>query len=108
MSSGRIYLIGVLIVILLLIAAGWILIRSRSDRVTASPLTNLDCCQCTALGEDRLYPFPQVPGYTCHEYCYQGCLERGNSEIVCKIGGVTGYELECPDVLLPTVTPFGE
>jgi hypothetical protein len=49
-----------------------------------------------------------VPGYTCEEYCYQGCLERDNNEIVCKLGNVSGYEMECPDVLPPTVTPYGD
>ena len=56
----------------------------------------LDCCQCTALGKDQDVPFGKQPGYTCAEICFQGCLERGYSKTVCKLGQVGGYALACP------------
>lgn len=108
MTTRRVYLFIALIALLLLLTAGLVLMRSRSDPVSPSSATTLDCCQCTAIGNDQGDPYEKVPGYTCDEYCYQGCLERDNSEIICKLGSVGGYELECPDVLLPTVTPYGD
>jgi hypothetical protein len=62
---------------------------------TPTELT-LDCCQCTALGIDQDSPFRKPPGYTCADYCFQGCLERGYSDIVCRTGRVGGYALVCP------------
>lgn len=56
----------------------------------------LDCCQCTALGRDQHVPFRPEPGYTCEELCMRGCLER-KSETVCKMGGVGGYAVPCPE-----------
>jgi hypothetical protein len=111
MTTRRLYLIIALVVVLLLfLTVGLVLMRSPSDTVsvTSPAATILGCCQCTAIGNDQGYPYEKVSGYTCDEYCYQGCLERDNSEIVCKLGSVGGYELACPDVLLPTVTPYGE
>lgn len=75
---------------------------------TASPSAPLECCQCTALGKDQDSPFLQVPGYTCADYCFQGCLERGYGQLRCKLGGVGGYAVVCPDPLPPTVTPYGQ
>jgi hypothetical protein len=109
MTTRRVYrFIALIALLLLLLTAGLVLTRGRSDPVSSSPATTLDCCLCTAIGNDQGYPFEKVPGFTCDEYCFQGCLERDNSEIICKLGSVGGYELECPDVLLPTVTPYGE
>ena len=110
MTTRRVFLIITLIVLLLLLAAALVLVRRPSDTVSvASPAaTDLGCCQCTAIGNDQGDPYQKVAGYTCEEYCYQGCLERDNSEIVCKLGNVGGYKIECPAVLLPTVTPYGE
>ena len=107
----RIYVFIITIAILLTI---WMLATrvaspagGKGDRKSTPTSTALDCCQCTALGKDQHYPFPKKPGYTCEEYCFRGCLERGYSEPVCQVGQVSGYALACPDVLLPTVTPFG-
>ena len=107
MARKRIYALIALIGFLVLVTAAVLQMRERGDQSADTGPEILDCCQCTALGNEQLYPFPAVPGYTCHEYCFGGCLERGNREIVCKLGNVTGYALACPDVLMPTVTPYG-
>ncbi len=99
--------VAVLAILLLLIGARFVL-GGAGGRRSGPSSTELDCCQCTALGKDQHYPFPKVPGETCEEHCFQGCLERGYSEFVCTLGGVGGYALACPEVLWPTVTPFGE
>ena len=90
-----IFLIG-LLVMLLLAARAWFSIRGENDRPSSASAAELDCCQCTAIGRDQSDPFPKVPGETCAEHCYQGCLERGYAEIVCTLGRVGGYELACP------------
>lgn len=108
MNSRRILVFVVLIATLIVVIAAWIVLNDRNEPESTSSQVALDCCQCTALGQDQYYPFPKVPGSTCEEYCFQGCLERGQSELACKIGSVGGYALACPDVLMPTATPFGE
>ena len=126
MRRGYTYIIVAIVFAALLVAGGIRLLADSESAPTpepppteagteltpepppAEPENDLGCCQCTALGRDQHYPFPQEPGYTCEEYCFKGCLERGYAELVCKLGGVGGYALECPDVIPPTVTPFGE
>ena len=108
MARKRIYALIAVTGFLVLVAAVGSLARERGKQPPEPSPETLDCCQCTALGEEQHYPYPAVPGETCHEHCFAGCLERGHPEIVCKLGNVTGYALACPDVLMPTVTPFGE
>ena len=106
MHRGCVFVIVVLGVLLLATGA-YLWLSGESGREPEPTSAELDCCQCTALGKDQHYPFPEKPGYTCEEWCFQGCLER-QSEFVCKLGQVSGYALACPDVLMSTVTPFGE
>ena len=102
------FLILVLFAILLVTTVARYVRGSAGDPTPEPTPTELDCCQCTALGRDQHYPFPKVPGDTCEEHCFQGCLERGYSKLECTLGFVGGYALPCPDVIPPTVTPFGE
>jgi hypothetical protein len=72
---------------------------------TTTPTVALDCCQCTALGRDQGDPFQPEPGYTCVDLCYSGCLERGQTELTCTLGRVSGHAVVCPGLLRPTATP---
>ena len=56
----------------------------------------LGCCQCTAVGMDQDVPFRRPKGYTCAEFCFEGCLERGHGNLVCTLGRVSGYDRLCP------------
>jgi hypothetical protein len=108
MRRNHIYLFLIVLVVVLLVAGVYFRLSSRADPGPTPVSGELECCQCTALGQDQYHPYPKVPGYTCEEYCFQGCLERGYSETACKIGQVGGYAMVCPDVIQPTATPFGE
>lgn len=97
-----------LLLILLLAARAWFSMGGASDQPSDPSAAELGCCQCTAIGRDQSDPFPKVPGETCAEHCYQGCLERGYAEIVCTLGRVGGYALACPGDDAPPATPAGE
>jgi len=109
----RRYVFAILIVCTALVLIGRArLLRGSAGAPTptapVTPSAALDCCQCTALGQDQDNPFLQVPGYTCADYCFAGCLERGYGQLKCKLGGVSGRAVVCPDPLPPTVTPYGQ
>jgi hypothetical protein len=103
-----IYLILIVSTVFLVILGALLLRGNPSDPTPEPGSAEFDCCQCTALGKDQHNPFPRVPGETCEDHCFQGCLERGYSKLECTLGFVGGYALVCPDVVPPTVTPFGE